>query len=808
MKNIIVIIAFVCCSALHGHAQGRIEIPYNSGWEFKMSKESKEVVLSEKQGWTKINIPHDYSMELDFHAPVDESAHPENIGDLGLMLGEKSTAYLPSGIGWYKKTIELPDDYKHKKVQILFDGVYRMSDVWINNKFLGHHINGYTAFYYDLTPYLKEGKNTIVVKTKNDLKSRWYTGSGIYRDVKLLITDKMHIPIWGTYITTPLVSQEQAEVIIETKLKNEKDSDVEITLMHRVVDFRGKEVARTKIVQEIKQGNEIVSSSSLTVSNPKLWSVESPHLYELFTDVFSDGKLIDNFTSQFGIRSLDFSVEKGFLLNGKFTKLKGACIHHDNGLLGSESYLRSEERKILALKEMGCNAIRCAHNPPSKILLDLCDKYGMLVINEAFDEWKRTKTGGGYSVYFEGCWEKDLTAMLLRDRNHPSIIMWSIGNEIPEQGYPEEGPEIARMLSAHVKTLDVTRPTTLAAQPGTTEMWANIFPPAAFFDAVDISGYNYEEFSIEKGGGFVESHAKFPNRIMIHSESRVPNFYYNWQKISGLKYVLGDFIWTGIDYLGEVGVGYDRLDQNTFPAYLAMCGDLDICMNRKPRSFYRNIVWSDVDDVYIQVRYPKGTGYDNPNLWAFTPGLHCWEWDVPDGQLMTVDVLSAADEIELFLNGKSIGKKKPNEKIATWEVPYNKGELKAIAYSNDKKSGMDVLKTPGVPKALIIKAEREKIKADISEVIYVNFEIIGAKGNRNFHSDREVTFQIDGPATIAAIGTANPSAPIDYPFHGTKCKTFQGRGQLVLRSNGKVGVIKIHAKAEGLNIKHVRVIAE
>ncbi|PWD99344.1 sugar-binding domain-containing protein [Marinilabilia rubra] len=808
MKTIILIIAFVCSVVLHGYAQGRIEIPYNSGWEFKMSKESKEVVLSEKKAWTKINIPHDYSMELDFYAPVEESEHPENIGDLGLMLGSRSTAYLPSGIGWYKKSIELPDDYKNKKVQILFDGVYRMSDVWINNKYLGHHNNGYTAFYYDLTPYLKEGDNTIVVKTKNELKSRWYSGSGIYRDVKLLVTDKTHIPIWGRYVTTPQVSQEQAEVLIETTLKNEKFSDVEVTLIHRVVDSNGKEVAQVKVVQEIKKGREITSESSLTVSDPKLWSLESPNLYELVTDVFSDGKLIDNFSSQLGIRSLEFSVEKGFLLNGKFTKLKGACIHHANGLLGSESYVRSEERKILALKEMGCNAIRCAHNPPSKTFLDLCDKYGMLIINEAFDEWKRTKTGGGYSVYFEEWWEKDLTAMLLRDRNHPSIIMWSIGNEIPEQGYPEEGPEIARMLAAHVKTLDVTRPTTLAVQPGTTEMWANRFPPEAFFDAVDISGYNYEEFSIKKGGGFVENHVEFPDRIMYHSESRVPKFYDNWQKINSLNYVLGDFIWTGIDYLGEVGCGYDRKDQSKFPTYFAMCGDLDICLNRKPRSFYRNIVWSNVDDVYMQVRQPKGTGYDTPHKWAFTPGLHSWEWNLPEGKMMTVDVFSAADEIELFLNGKSIGKKKPLEKIASFEAPYLAGELKAVSYKNGKKSGENFLKTPGASKVLVIKAEREKIKADISEVIYVNFEIIGENGTRNILSDREVTFQIDGPATIAAIGTADPSAPIGYRFHGTKCKTFQGRGQLVLRSNGKAGVIKINAKAKGLKIKPVRVIAE
>ena len=808
MKTIITIIAIVCSSILHGYAQVRIEMPYNSGWDFKMSTESKELVLAKKNDWTKVNIPHDYSMELDFYAPVEESDHPENIGDLGLILGSRSTAYLPSGIGWYKNSIEYSDVFKDKKVQILFDGVYRMSDVWINDTYLGHHNNGYTAFYYDLTPYLKEGSNTIVVKTNNELKSRWYSGSGIYRDVKLVVTDKTHIPIWGRYVTTPEVSADKSEVLIETKLKNDKHHDTQVTLLHKVLNSKGTEVAQTKSSHKIKQGAEIITTSAVILNKPKLWSVESPYLYMLVTDVVLDGKLIDSYTSQLGIRSLDFSVENGFLLNGKFTKLKGACIHHAHGLLGAEAFARAEERKILALKEMGCNAIRCAHNPPSQLFLDLCDRYGMLVINEAFDEWKRTKTGGGYSVYFDEWWKKDVTAMMLRDRNHPSIIMWSIGNEIPEQGYPEEGPQIARMLSAYVKTLDTTRPTTLAAQPGTTEMWANRFPPAAYFDAVDISGYNYEQFSIKKGGGFVENHKEFPNRIMYHSESRVPKFYDNWEKISKLNYVLGDFIWTGIDYLGEVGCGYDRKDQSTFPTYFAMCGDLDICLNRKPRSYYRNSVWSDVDAIYIQVRHPVGTGYDTPHKWAFIPGLHSWEWNFPEGKMMNVDVLGAADEIELFLNGKSIGKKKPFEKITTFNVPYTKGELKAVSYKDGKKIGKDILKTPGNPTELVVQPERAKIKADLSEIVYINFEIMGSNGARNFNADREVSFQIEGPATIAAIGSSNPSAPIDYPFHGTKCKTYQGRGQLILRSTGEAGTIKIQAVSEGLKIKRVKIIAK
>ena len=472
--------------------------PFNLDWSFARAVDAGDQPPAGDADWKTVHIPHDYSIESPFVVPKKKEAKDKELdmGELGLHLGSRSTGYLPGGLAWYKKTFIVPATLAGKMVGILFGGVYMDSDVWINGTHLGHHHYGYTSFSYDLTPHLKiGGENTVLVRVDNKLQSRWYSGSGIYRPVTLVVTDPIHIPVWGTRITTPTVAEDKAVVAMEIQVANDGKTRRDVDLVIRILATDGAEVARTETRQSLAPGDQALVHQDAAVKNPSLWSIETPTLYTAVSQVVVGGKVVDECSTVFGIRTLKFDPNDGFLLNGKYTRLRGVCIHHDNGLLGAESYAWADERRVIKLKEMGCNAIRCAHNPPSEAFLNACDKHGMLVIDEALDEWKRPKAGG-YAPFFDDCWQVDLTSMLKRDRNHPCIIMWSIGNEIREQGYPE-GAVIARRLADHVRSLDPTRPVTHAIQPGFGS-WGGKFPDPAYFDAVDVCGYNYESI---KGPG-------------------------------------------------------------------------------------------------------------------------------------------------------------------------------------------------------------------------------------------------------------------------------------------------------------------
>ncbi len=780
----------------------RINQDFNLGWSFIRDVNDDDLPPDAAATWKLVDLPHDYSIESPFVPPANStgSNKKRDVGALGLHMGSRSTGYLPGGLAWYKKEFSLPEAYSGKKIQILFDGVYMYSDVWLNGNHLGHHHYGYTAFAYDLTPHLNEkGKNILFVRVNNKLESRWYPGSGIYRPVKLVVSDHMHIPIWGTYVTTPQVTSDKADILVETTISNDSKQEQEVKLFTRILDANGNEVAQTESSQTISPDKIVLVKQDLQVNQPELWSLELPNLYKTVSEVIVNNTIVDDLITNFGIRTLKFDSKEGFTLNGKYTKLKGVCIHHDNGILGAESYAWAEERKVLKLKEMGCNAIRCAHNPPSTTFLDACDKHGMLVINEAFDEWKRPKANG-YAPFLDKWWKTDLSSMVLRDRNHPSIIMWSIGNEIPEQGYPE-GPETAKMLADYVRKLDLTRPTTHAIQPGHAT-WGDRFPPPEYFAAVDVCGYNYESISRDRHKqGFATSHKEFPNRIMYQSEAQMPMFFKDWMLITDNRHILGDFVWTGIDYLGEVGCGREKEDQASFPAYIAMCGDLDICLNRKPRSYYRQLLWSGEKTVFATVQKPEE--YDcKKTWWGWQPSISTWTWDVEQGKKMQVDVYSGCEEAELFLNGQSLGKKETSrntEFIASWEVPYEKGVLKVVGYENGKLIAKHTLKSATDAQAIKLHADRQTIDANGCDICYINVELVGKNRIYNPMDDHEVVFEIGGPATIAAVGTGNPYAPIDYPFHGNKCKTYEGRATLILRSTTTSGDIKVKALCQGLN---------
>ncbi|MCT4645175.1 MAG: DUF4982 domain-containing protein [Carboxylicivirga sp.] len=787
-------------------------IDFNLDWEFcKLSK--SESLLNqdyppENAQWQTVHIPHDWSIESSFIEPLDKTDDNKQltVAELGGHLGKRSTAYLDGGTGWYRKTFKLSDDIKNKNVRIDFDGVYMYSDCWINGVHLGHHHYGYTAFSYDLTPYLKpEGDNTLWVRAKNHLESRWYAGSGIYRPVKLTITNDQSIEQWGTYVTSSQDTKEKAQINITTNIVNKSSNKVDAELQSFVLDAEGKKVLTLE-----DSSNKIVGNSSVCVEQtallhaPILWDIDKPYLYELVSEVYVKGELVDVYKTKFGLRKIEFNAQQGFLLNGRKVLLKGVCIHHDNGILGAKSYRWAEERKVLKLKEMGANAIRFSHNPPSEVMLDLCDKHGMLAIDEAFDEWRVPKAHG-YARYFDDNWKKDIRSMILRDRNHPSIIMWSIGNEIPEQGMPVYGAETAKMIADYVRELDPSRPTTHAVQPGGGHM-GNHFPYADFFDAVDVAGYNYERWSYKGQGNFVENHKTFPNRIMYQSESAGKYLFDNWMKMVDNEFLCGDFIWTGIDYLGEVGCGKELNDQKRYPAYIASCGSMEHTLFPKPRYYFTQVLWKEEPVVSINVQ--KKAPY-KISSWGFQPAIASWNWERAKGEICTVDVYSNCDEVELLHNGKSLGRKRTSRKeefTAQWKVPYIKGELRALAYRSGKVVKEDVIQSANEPCQIKMTVDRDTLLNTGSDVSFIVVETVDENGLRNTLDKSEIEFSVDGPADIIAVGNGSHYAPLHHPFVGNKGMTHEGWLLVVIRSSTEIGDIKLKATSKNLQSSQVSIL--
>jgi len=813
------ILIFLCfaCVACNESKQNSFKeeyrnIDFNMNWEFYKFSE-KEVLVEfilppDSVIWKKVHVPHDWSIENQFVKPPENKKKRKelSVGELGGHLGKRSTGYLEGGTAWYRKKFKLNDELEGKNVRINFDGVYMYSDCWINGVHLGHHHYGYTAFSYDLTPYLKkEGENILQVRVKNNLESRWYAGSGIYRSVKLAVTNDQSIDKWGTYVTTPSISEKEAQIKVNTVIVNKASKEVEVDLKSFVVDSEGHKVLIFDITSEHISANSSATIDQIDLlKNPKLWDIKNPNLYQLVSEVWVENQIVDVYRTNFGVRNIEFNPQKGFLLNGEKVLLKGVCIHHDNGILGAKAYDWAEERKILKLKEMGANAIRFSHNPPSEVILDFCDKHGMLAIDEAFDEWRVPKAHG-YAKYFDANWKKDIRSMVLRDRNHPSIIMWSIGNEIPEQGMHIYGGEIAKMLSDYMKELDPTRPTTHAVQPG-GGVCGNHFPYADYFDAVDVAGYNYERWSYKGQGNFVENHKTFPDRIMYQSESAGKYLFDNWMKMIDNEFLCGDFIWTGIDYLGEVGCGRELNSHKRYPAYIASCGSLEHTLFPKPRYYYTQVFWKEepVVSINVQKKLPYKT-----SSWGFQPAIASWNWDRPKGEVCTVDVYSNCDEVELLHNGKSLGRKRTSRKeayTAQWKVPYIKGELKALAYRSGKLVKEDLIQTANKPSKIKMTVDRDTLLNLGSDVSFVVVETIDGNGLRNTLDQSEIEFSVDGPAEIIAVGNGSHFAPLNHPFVGNKGMTHEGRLLVVVRSMQETGNIELKAVAKNLQSCNVSII--
>ncbi len=775
------------------------KVSFNNDWRFHRGDilQAKDSSYKDDDGsWRILNLPHDWSIEGPFRK--DNPMSPFG-------------GSLPAGIGWYRKTFTVPAGDEGKLLFIDFDGVYMNSEVWLNGHYLGARPYGYSSFRYELTPYLNYGDqpNIIAVRVDNSVQpnSRWYSGSGIYRNVWLVTTNKIHVDHWGTYVSTPRVNNSEAVVSVETTVRNVFPNDKQVTLTTIIFNKEGREVTRETVRRKISGDSSYIFSQELKVANPDWWSTEKPSLYKAESLVSYDGNIYDKYETSFGIRYFHFDSQKGFFLNGKHLKIRGVCDHHDLGSLGAAVNTRAIERKLQMLKDMGCNAIRTSHNPPAPELLELCDRMGFLVMDEAFDRWQKGHKPS-YQLYFDQWHKRDLSDMIRRDRNHPSVIIWSIGNEIPDQWVPSGG-NIARELAGIIRSLDTTRPITSAMNDPEKENNS-----ISHSGALDLIGHNYgidkykDFFNYFPGGKFIatETTSAFASRgeydMPSDSTRRWPplqsgqkmnadltaSAYDNcssfwgstheeaWKVVKDNDFISGMFIWTGFDYLGEPA-------PYTWPARSSYFGIIDLA------------------------GFPKDIYYFYQSEWGNKPVLHIfphWNWNRGD----TIDVwayYSKADEVELFLNGQSLGKrhKSNGEMHVMWRVPFKPGALKAISTKKGKIVLQREIHTAGIPAKIILQPDRTRIKADGKDLSFVTVKIVDAKGNMVPKADNLVHFDLSGPGVIA--GVDNGKQTDHEPFQANYRKAYNGLCLVIIQSKDKDGKITLTATSKGLQTQVISI---
>ncbi len=786
----------------------RIRATFDFGWKFRSGDfpDAQKPEFSDS-GWKSVDLPHDWSIE----GPFNES---EPAGSPG--------GYLPTGIGWYRKHFHLPASYKDKLLTIEFDGVYQNSDVWINGEYLGKRPYGYVPFFYDLTPHLAFGReNVMAVKVDNSRQTncRWYSGSGIYRHTWLVSTRLVHVAHWGTFVTSPHVSKDSATLKISTRVKNDGNGPARCTLDTILFDDDGKAVARTAASQEIASHAEYEFVQQLTVEKPRLWSMQDPHLYKIHSAIHDHAQLADECDTPIGIRDAVFDADKGFLLNGERLKLNGVCLHHDGGCVGAAVPERVWERRLQILREMGCNAIRTSHNPYAAEFLDLCDRMGFLVMNEAFDEWKVPKDQigpHGYSNYFDEWFERDVRNFVQRDRNHPSVVLWSAGNEVGDQGAPHGAETLAKLLKVfHAE--DPTRPVTVGCDHISSEPVSDAARPE-FLALLDVVGYNYVDrwrdrrekyYSIDRNA--------FPKRRFIGTESEsiggirgdyrdlfpadVPAEFLRlraarnidveqlWRFVGIHDYVAGDFMWTGIDHLGEA----------RWPMKGSSTGVIDICGFKKDGFYFYQSQWTGKPVLHI---FPH------------------WNWKGKEGSIVPVSCFTNCDTVELFLNGRSFGVKgfafprlgmegrygnyparaKVTRTTAdlhlTWDVPYEPGVLKAVGMQDGKIVSIVEVFTTGDPTTLSLSADRELIVADQRNVAHLTVQILDDKGRIVPIADNEVTFELGGEGSLLGVDNGNTESHEDY--RSSRRKAFNGLCLAIVQSTGKPGQIRVTAASPAL----------
>ena len=794
----------------------RLRENFDRGWRFhKGDFPGAEVPRLSDADWRILDLPHDWSIE----GPFDEKEPSSFCG-----------AYLPTGIGWYRKRFHLPNSYKNKKLTIEFDGIYELSAVWVNGHFLGQRPYGYVPFFYDLTPHVALGdENVIAVKVDNSRQTncRWYSGSGIYRHTWLLNTNKLHVAHWGTFVSSSRVSKQAAALRISTRISNESESPAGCTLVTSIIDGNGNVVDNAEASQDIATGQEYEFLQEIKVNLPHLWSVNDPYLYRAHSTVRTGGRTSDEYDTPVGIREAVFDADSGFLLNGERVKLNGVCLHHDGGSVGAAVPERIWERRLEILKEMGCNAIRTSHNPFAAEFLDLCDRMGFLVMNEAFDEWKVPKGQigpNGYAKYFDEWYERDVQNLVRRDRNHPCVVLWSAGNEIGDQGSPQ-GAETLQQLLKVFNTEDPTRMVTAGCDHIHSEPASEAARPE-FLALLDVVGYNYVDRWRDRKEKYysIDRHA-FPRRRFVGTESEamggvrgeypelfaasapVAGFFQFlrgrnvdveqlWKFVSTYDYVAGDFMWTGIDHLGEA----------RWPMKSSSSGVIDTCGFKKDGYYFYQSQWTDKPVLHL---FPH------------------WNWKGKEGQIIPVTCFTNCDTVELFLNGRSLGVKgyefprlgmevrwgnlPDRAKVLrttadlhlSWDVLYEPGALKAVGTKDGKIFATDEVYTTGEPASIGLSSDRASIGTDPSDVAHVTVHILDQNGRVVPIADNEIAFEIEGAGSLLATDNGNPASLEDYKSN--RRRAFNGLCLAIVKSNGKTGEIQVSAVSPGLQAARVSI---
>ena len=790
VKRITWLVCLICwCIAPTIEAQvsfGAAE-KFNDDWKFILMDNPAMVKNDfDDSKWRKLDLPHDWSVE----------------GQLSPTLAS-CTGYLPGGIAWYRKHFEVKDHAKRH--YIYFEGVYNRSEVYLNGQLLGKRPNGYVSFMYDLTPYLKDGENVLAVRVDHsrNADSRWYTGSGIYRDVWMISSGDTHFAQWGIGWYATSITKNQATVAVDVEIEKHTSDAEKLEVQATLFDADGKQVAKRRIAVG-KPGQGMTKKSlSLKVSKPKRWDLKNPYLYTLKTELYSNGTCIDAAENRVGLRTLQFDANKGFALNGEWMKVKGVCLHHDAGVLGAVVPRDVWERRLNNLKEIGVNAIRMSHNPQAPILYDLCDELGFLVMDEVSDEWEfpKRKWVEGWNVgtpsydgtfdFFEEWIERDITDMVRRDRNHTSIFLWSVGNEVdyPNDpyshpildgdgaainqpmfgGYKPDAPnaerigKIAKRLSACIRAVDTSRPVT-GALAGVVMSNQTEYP-----DAVDVVGYNYTE------NRYDEDHATYPNRIIYGSETSVGLS--SWYAVKNKEFIFGQFLWTGTDYLGESG---------RWPSRGLYTGLLDFGSFPKPRGWFRATLWSDKPVTYIGT-YPMHPRMKQMGRRALS--TDAWDiWNYEDGQEIRVVCYTNAPQARLLLDGKVIGEMKPYDEetgVIYWDIPYQAGELKAEGCdASGKVLSSYVIRSSKRPYAIRVSADKEAL-AQVGSVAHLTVEIVDENGAVVKLADNEVTCRVEGPARLLGLEGSNNSDMSDYTDN--RHRVYHGRLLAYIQATGEEG---------------------
>ncbi|MGN6422751.1 MAG: glycoside hydrolase family 2 TIM barrel-domain containing protein [Asticcacaulis sp.] len=750
-------------------------------------------------GWRQVVAPNDASiMDGPEGTPFDAKA-----------TAGQDSGYLPGGVVWYRQHLKLSAAEAEQVARLNFEAVYMDAEIFVNGQSVATHHYGYTAFSVDLTGRLHAGDNLIAVRVDHeDPSSRWYAGTGLIRPVSLDLLNCAHIEPDGVAITTPVATAQTGEVAVATRIGNCGAQKQAADLVTEVVAGDGEVVATAVAPLTAPGRGDVMQTQSLKLDHPALWSPDAPNLYTLVQSLRLHGVVVDERRTRFGVRTISVDAVHGLRINGQPVRLRGGNIHHDNYMLGAAGFPDADARKVALMKAAGYNAIRIAHNPASQATLDAADRLGMLVIDEAFDAWNKDKRSKDYARYFADDWKQDITSLVISGRNHPSVLFWSIGNEIPESGAPL-GVETGYKLAGLVHQLDPSRPVTQAV---------NADPPLddAQFATGDVAGYNYHV------NLFAGDHEKFPNRVMFTSESTSKDAFQYWRPVETMPWVIGDFVWTAVDYIGETGIGWMGYSQDwqklgPYPWHLAYCGEIDAIGRKRPAAYYREVLWkTGIDPISAFVRQPEGTE-DLPDrrLFPITPphldwsldDVHpSWTWPGQEGKALEVDVYSEFPQVELFLNGKSLGRKAvgvDSEYKAIYSVPYAPGRLIAVGYRDGREAGRWELRTADDPAEAQLSSDRTQIRANGEDLAYVNLKLTDENGAPIYarSGDRKVTVHVSGAAVLAGIGNGNPMDASS--FQSGVRTTFHGQLAFVLRSLNRAGEIHVTVETEGLPTQYL-----